>query len=143
MQCLMYSGLPEPVPLDGNVVLWSTFSFPYNNCFFCIYLCQTGDCTHHPGKRTEQNHFIEHYSHCAFFFSFFLPLPHTPNPSSLSHSRVQRFKNFLNLSPSKNRENAVSWEQLAVRKAFLKQLPGNIVLTDIPDVTLSFSVLLF
>lgn len=88
-------GFPEPVPLDGNVVLLQP-GLPFLSCkfscLFCIYLCQTDDCTHHPGKRTEQNHFIEHYSCCAFFFSFFFPF--FP-PSSLSHSTVRRFKNPL------------------------------------------------
>lgn len=48
---------------------------------------------------------------------------------------------FLSRFPSENSENAAFGEQLAVRKAFLKQLPGNIVLTNIPDVILSFSML--
>lgn len=93
--------LPKLVPLDGNVVLLQPDSLSCKfSCFFCIYLCQSDDCTHHPGKRTEQNHFIEHYSCCAFFFSFFFPLVLCPTVQCSGLKTL-----FLNHSPSKNREN--------------------------------------
>lgn len=139
-----YWGLPGAVPLDGNVVL-SELGLPVPVKFLLFLYLSLPNWWLHPPPRQENRTKSFHRTLqllCLFlFFLFaFFPPPLVLCPTAGCRG-LKTF--FLNRSPSKNRENTASWEQLAVRKAFLKQLPGNIVLTDIPDVTLSFSVLLF